>query len=78
MNGIDIERLTIKVPGLSKEEGQQLALRIAANLSTAGGLPAAGDIPALQLDVAAELGTGVPSLADRVVKELLLQLSRET
>jgi hypothetical protein len=77
MNGIHIDRLAIQIPGLSNEEGRQLGLRMAAALAAAGGIPAAGDIPALHLDVEADMSAGLPRLADRIVIELLRQLRRE-
>jgi hypothetical protein len=74
MNDIHIDRLVLQVPGLAEDEGRQLALQVAAGLAAAGGLPEAGDIPALQLEVVADPRAGLPHLADRIVADMLRQL----
>ncbi len=61
-----IDRLRIHAPGLSAEQGRRLGHLVAAGLGAAG-LPALADIPFLRLDIAAPLGTDLPTLAGRIV-----------
>ena len=76
MTGLNIDRMRLVMPGLSEDDGRRLALRLAALLANAGGLPAAGDIPTLRLDVTGDPREGVPHLAGRIIGELLRQLQR--
>jgi hypothetical protein len=71
-----IDRLIVRAPGLSEVQGRQLALRIAARLADAGGVPEAGDIPKIDVRAVAERRGGLPDLAQRVVDEALRQLGR--
>jgi hypothetical protein len=72
---VQIDRLTLQVPGLSAADGQRLALRVAEELG-AGGAGAGRDIPALRIDLTAGAGTGVDELARQVVAEVWRQLGR--
>ena len=78
MADMNIDRLIVRAPGLSEDQGRRLALQIAAQLAQAGGLPAAGDIPKLDIRAAAARSVDVPDLARRIVDEALLQLRRGT
>jgi hypothetical protein len=76
--GIDIDRLALQVQGVSEEEGRRLAEHVALSLATGAGMPAAGDIPFLQVDVATDPREGLPELAERIVAEVLRQLGSAT
>jgi hypothetical protein len=78
MSDMRIDRLIVRAPGLSESQGRQLALRIAAQLAEAGGMPAAGDIPRLEVSAPAARPVDVPDLAQRIVDEALRQLHRGT
>jgi hypothetical protein len=76
MSEIQIDRLTVHVPGLSETAGRRLALRIAEGLGSA--LVGSGDrvIPNLQLDLVTGPNPDPDDLARRVVDELVRQLNR--
>jgi hypothetical protein len=76
MNGIGIDRLSVHGTDLSEAQGRELALQIAAGLGAAGTLPAAGDIPSLRVQVAAEPHASLSETAQRIVGEILQQLER--
>jgi len=76
MSDMRIDRLIVRAPGLSESQGRQLALRIVAQLAEAGGMPAAGDIPTLEVGAAAARPVDVPDLVERIVDEALRQLRR--
>jgi hypothetical protein len=78
MADMNIDRLIVHAPGLSEDQGRQLALRIAAQLAQAGGMPEAGDIPKLELRAASAHSVDVPDLAWRIVDQALRQLRRGT
>jgi hypothetical protein len=78
MAGMQIDRLIVHAPGLSAAQGRQLALRIAAQLADAGGVPAAGDIPKLEVRAPDGWRADLPDLAQRIVDEALRQLRRST
>jgi FlaA1/EpsC-like NDP-sugar epimerase len=75
---MNIDRLIVRAPGLSEDQGRRLALQIAAQLAPAGGLPAAGDLPRLEVRAAAARSVDVRDLAQRIVDEALRQLRRST
>jgi len=76
MAGMQIDRLIIHAPALSAAQGRQLALRIAAQLADAGGVPAVGDIPKLEVRAPDGWRSDLPDLAQRIVDEALRQLRR--
>jgi hypothetical protein len=78
MSDLRIDRLIVRAPGLSESQGRQLALRIGAQLAEAEGMPAAGDIPRLEVSAPATRPVNVSDLAERIVDEALWQLRRST
>jgi hypothetical protein len=76
MVAMHIDRLIIRAPGLSEAQGRQLALGIAARLAEAGGMPAAGDIPRLEVRAPAAHRADGADLAERIVDAALRQLRR--
>jgi hypothetical protein len=76
MAPVRIDRLAIEVPGLSPPDAREFALRVAAGLAETHALPAAGDIPTLAVELAADPRAGASLLAERVLGELLRQLAR--
>ena len=77
MSDIQIDRLTLQVPGLSPADGRRLALQIAEGLGAAGTTLSARDIPALRIDLTAGPKTGVDELARQVIAEILRQVQRQ-
>jgi hypothetical protein len=78
MSDMRIDRLIVRAPGLSESQGRQLALRIAAQLAEAGGMPAAGDLSRLEVSAPTAHPVNVPDLAERIVDQALRQLRRST
>jgi len=77
MADITIDRLTLRLSGLSESDGQRLAARIAEGLAAAapaGGRPRHMD--ALRVNVAAAPGDGVERIAAQVVADILRQIER--
>lgn len=75
MASLAIERLTVKMPGISGAEGEQLARRIAEGLA-AGAVPAepGRHLPALRVEIAPPPGAGIELLAELASAGLLRQL----
>lgn len=73
---LDIDRLSIEVPGISAGAGRELAAAVASALAAADGLPAAGDIPTLRVELVADPGLDPPELARRIVAATLQALQR--
>jgi hypothetical protein len=71
-----VDRLALEVPGLSAPDARELALRVAAGLAETHGLPAAGDVPKLEVELAADPRAGTSLLAERLLAELLRQLAQ--
>jgi hypothetical protein len=73
-----IERLTLKLSGLSEDEARRLASLVSQGLAAAsipGQASGAGDIGALHVNVAARAGDSLDRTAQQVVAELLRQLA---
>jgi hypothetical protein len=75
-NAIQIDRIKIEIPGGSVAGGQRIALLVAAGLAEAGALPAAGDIPAVQIELTADANANESELAQGIVAAMLRQLQR--
>jgi hypothetical protein len=71
-----IDHLTIEIPDMSPVEARDLALRLAAGLAETHSLPAAGDVPALAIELVADPRSGPSLLADQILAELIRQLDR--
>jgi hypothetical protein len=76
MAAAHIDRLTLEIPDMSAAEARDLALRVAAGLAETHTLPAAGDIPALAIELVADPRSGLSLLADRILAELIRQLDQ--
>jgi hypothetical protein len=76
MANVDIDRLTLELPGTTEAEGRRIALDIVAALGAAGGLPATGDFPSLRVTVPAVAGERSSDLGARIVAAALRELSR--
>lgn len=73
---IEIDRLALRVPGLSEAEGRQLAELVGRYLAASS--PPARQVDAASLSVSLPARSGEPleSLAQRIVAEMLRSLSR--
>lgn len=77
MGTLRIDRLTLEAPKLTENAARDLALNLAEVLGAmAGAMPAAGDIPALRLEVVADHETGARQLAEQVAREIVRELRR--
>jgi hypothetical protein len=75
MPELSVERLALKLSGLSEWEGRRLARMIAEGLGAAS-LPEglSRDVGALRLQVEAQPGDALERLAQQIVAEVLRQL----
>lgn len=71
---LHIERLTLRVPGLSSGEGRRLAELVGRGLSTIQ--PGVEGRDALRLVVDARPGEGLEAMADRIATALSTSLGR--
>jgi hypothetical protein len=75
MTSINIDRLTLKLSGLSPQQGQHLARLITAGLASQEVSSYSRDTPAMQLNITAQPNANIDWLADRIVSEVLRQLN---
>ncbi|PZV11722.1 MAG: hypothetical protein DCF22_13870 [Leptolyngbya sp.] len=76
MTAINIDRLTLKLSGLSQDQGQQLVRLIAEGLASHEiSSHSARDTPNLQLNITAQPNANVDWLANQIVSEVLRQLN---
>jgi hypothetical protein len=68
--------MQMEIPGRSAADGRRVALLVAAGLAEAGALPAAGDVPAVQIELVAETNVNDAELAQRILAETLRHLRR--
>jgi hypothetical protein len=73
-NGLRIDRLAMEIPGGSALTGRRVALLVAAGLAEAGALPAAGDIPAIRVELAVGGNPDEPLLARHIIDATLRRL----
>ena len=71
---LHIDRLTLRVPGLSVAEGRRLAELVGRGLSTVPAGVEGGDAVRLALD--ARPGERVEAMADRITTQLTTSLQR--
>ena len=74
MTALYIERLALRVPGLSDQQGRRLAELVGEGLATAPHVQASGQFGRLEVRVTAEPGQDVSRLAQAIVAELLRQV----
>lgn len=76
MTAINIDRLTLKLSGLSPQAGQHLARLIAEGLASHEiSSHSTHDSPNLQLNIMAQPNANVDRLANQIVSEVLRQLN---
>jgi hypothetical protein len=76
MTNLTIDRLTLKLSGLSEDQGKHLAQLIAEGLtSNEISSHSARDAPNLQLNIVAQPNANVDRLANQIVSEVLRQLN---
>ncbi len=76
MNEFCIDRLILRVPGLSESDGRRLALRVAQGLGSAKPMARDREIPAMRLDLKLGPKTGIDEIAKQIVAELLQEVRR--
>ena len=77
MTNLNIDRITLKLSGISQDQGQNLARLITERRSTSEiSTYSARDAPALQLNINAQPNTNVDWLANQIVSEVLRQLNQ--
>lgn len=76
MPELAIERLSLRLSGLSEEQGRRLARLIAEGLAVSPLTDGAGDRQAVESRHAARPGSSLEDLSDRIVADLLRQLER--
>ncbi len=76
MATIDIDRLTLKLSGLSEREGQRLARLIAAGLTQADVPNATSRLETLRVNLTAPADGNVDRLSQQIVADILRQLER--
>jgi hypothetical protein len=76
MPELTVERLSLRIGGISESEGRHLASLIADGLAGAEISGVAGNFPAMQMKVAARPGNSLPALAEQIVADLIGQLER--
>ena len=67
--------MTLELAG-TVDRGRNMAVEIATRLAAAGALPAAGDYPAIRIEVRTAPNQGEADLTARIVAEALRQLRR--
>jgi len=75
MPAIHVDRLTLKLEGLSERDGRRLALLVAEALGTAG-LTEPVIRGALQVRLEPRAGEGLDALARRIAADVLRELGR--
>jgi len=76
MTNLTIDRLTLKLSGLSQDQGKHLAQLIAEGLASREiSSHSARDAPNLQLNIVAQPNANVDRLANQIVSEVLRQLN---
>lgn len=77
MTNLTIDRLTLKLSGISQQEGQHLARLVTNRLATSEiSSYSARDAPALKLNINAQPNANVDWLANQIVSEVLRQLNQ--
>jgi hypothetical protein len=74
MDDVRIDRLTLKLSGLSEAQGRHLAMLIAQGLASGGIAPEAADRTKIGVTAAASASEDLSLLSGRVVADILRQL----
>lgn len=75
MTQLNIDRLTLKLSGLSEIEGQRLAKLITEGLAKSTVFSQAADRPTLQVTIPSHSNASVDWLANQIVADVLRQLN---
>lgn len=79
MDAIQIDRLTLKLSGLSESQGRHLALLVTQGLAGASiKNSVASGLPAINVDLTASRAETLGLLSERVVAEVLRQIERSS
>jgi hypothetical protein len=76
VGSLRVDRLSLQVPGRETRDARDMAVEIMTRLAAAGGLPAAGDFPALRIEVPMAPNERSSDLTARIVAEALRQMQR--
>jgi hypothetical protein len=76
MPQLDIDRLSLRLTGLSEEQGRRLVRLVSEGLAASPLGDGKGDRAAVQSKQPAPAGTSVEDLSARIVEDLLRQLQR--
>lgn len=76
MPRIEIDRLSLRLSGLTEDQGRLLANRIAEGLAASGESGSIQEVDALKADARMTPGSSINMLADQIIADLLRQLSR--
>jgi hypothetical protein len=74
MPAVNIDRLTLKLSGLSEEEARRLVRLVTQGLAESPLRAAGGKRPAVESNQQMSAGTSVEELSKRIVMDLLNQL----
>ncbi|HEY6306923.1 MAG TPA: hypothetical protein VI488_10755 [Candidatus Angelobacter sp.] len=78
MPALNIERLTLRLSGLSKEQAGRLARLVAEGLAATPLSNAAGERTVLQSSINAAAESNMQQLSDQIVADLVRQLERSS
>jgi hypothetical protein len=73
---LHLDRLALRVSGISEAEGRRLAQLVGERLAAAPSTAAAGTTDAMHLSLDAQPGEALESMAHRIVTEMLRGLVR--
>jgi len=77
MAAIDIDRLSLRLSGISGSDGQRLARLIAEGLAASPiGIEGTHHLDAMQVNVTARPGSSMDMLSQQIVADVLRQLER--
>lgn len=77
MTVINVDRLTLKLSGVSQQDGQRLAKLVADKLGDREiSLGSVQDVSSLQMRITAQTNGNMGWLADQIVSEILRHLNR--
>ncbi len=79
MTDINIERLSLNLPGWTAQRGERLARKLADGLARTGPSPGAPlDVSSLNINLRGMQNESDDALADHIVAEIIRQLDRIT
>jgi hypothetical protein len=77
MTAINIDRLTLRLSGISERDGQHLARLITEGLTTASIMPEGSyQLDTMRVNVTASPGSSVDMLAQQIVAAILRQIEQ--